>query len=207
MWVTPWSLSARTTIWAPVNWTDSWAAGRSANSVCVFMSPQRAAKDKGAFPPLDHTPSSGHVGLATFGRRPPNKYDKTCHGRHVRVQRTLRQAISRNKVVILSNNIALKWVKPAIIAHTVAKPGELTLGELPRGGDRFCDRILPRKFPLSMGDQLPEPQKLGGGQCRIETRQGERFFIATMAQHGLEPLSDPVAQQRARRIEHEPGKF
>src|SRR5580704_2875779 len=176
MWVTPWSLSARTTIWAPVNWTVSWAAGRSANSVCVFMSPQRAAKDKGAFPPLDHTPSSGHVGLATFGRRPPNKYDKTCHGRHVRVQRTLRQAISRNKVVILRNNIAFKWVKPAIIAHPVAKPGELALGELPGGRDRFGNRVLPRKLPLGMGDQLPKAQKLGGGQGWIEAHQGECLF-------------------------------
>src|SRR5580698_10224149 len=185
MWVTPWSLSARTTIWAPVNWTVSWAAGRSANSVCVFMSPQRAAKDKGAFPPLDHTPSSGHVGLATFGRRPPNKYDKTCHGRHVRVQRTLRQAISRNKVVILRNNIACIGVKPAIIAHAIAKPGELAFGELPRGGDRFGDGFLPRKLPLGMGDELPEAEKLGGGQRRIEARQSERLFLAAMLQHGL----------------------
>ena len=60
---------------------------------------------------------------------------------------------------------------------------------------------------ICMGDQLPKAQKLGGGQGWIEAHQGECLFLATLIQHGLEPLGDLVAQQRTRRIEHEAGKF
>src|SRR5258708_1397083 len=115
MCVTPWSFSARTTISAPVSETLSRLASRVAvnvSSFCIVPSKRRTSrnqnsstKDKGAFPPLDRTPSTGDAGSAPPGRQPSNKYDRVCHGETLgggaRAVKKLNTVHDQNVVIIL----------------------------------------------------------------------------------------------------------